>query len=230
MRALLVLPVFLMALTPVRAEGPQAFKASIDALTADQRAKMNGRSWHDACPVPLDDLVSLHMNYVGFDGAVHEGALVIHRRLANDVIAIFGELFAAKFPIERMQPYEDFPVGEYADHNDTVGFYCRPAQDDPKSFSSHAYGIAIDVNSMTNPYHDPKGWWPAGSDGDRDRAAPGLIVAGSDAVKIFMRHGWMWGGLFNPPDYMHFYKVTVGEEQNPLMRPVWSSQLQPAPK
>jgi hypothetical protein len=45
-----------------------------------------------------------------------------------------------------------------------------------------------------------------------------------------MRHGWIWDGLLDPPDYMHFGKVTVGGESNPFERPVWASQLQPAPK
>jgi D-alanyl-D-alanine carboxypeptidase len=229
-RALLLVAICLSALSAARAEEARTFQASVDVLTALQRDEMNGRSWHDVCPVPLDDLVSIHLKHVGFDGAVHDGVLVVHRRLAKETVEIFGELFAAGFPIERMQPYEDFPVGEYAAHNDTVGFYCRPAQDNPKVFSSHAYGVSVDINSMTNPYHDPRGWWPAGSNGDRNRSAPGLVTADSEAVKIFMRHGWMWGGLYNPPDYMHFSKVMEGDEDNPLQRPVWASQLQPAPK
>ena len=138
---------------------------------------MSGRSWHEGCPVPLDDLVSIRLDYVGFDDAVHDGVLVVHRKLAKETVEIFGELFAAEFKIERMQPYEDFPVGEYAASNDTVGFYCRPAQDDPKDFSSHAYGISVDINPLTNPYRDPKGWWPAGSNGERNRSAPGLLTA-----------------------------------------------------
>ena len=229
-RAPLLLTVCLSTLTVAQAGPPRTFEASIDNLTAAQREKMNGRSWHDGCPVPLDDLVSIRLEYVDFDDVAHAGALVMHRRVANEIVEIFGELFAAGFEIERMQPYEDFPVGEYAASNDTVGFYCRQAQDNPKVFSSHAYGISVDVNAMTNPYHDPSGWWPAGSDGERNRSAPGLLDAGSEAVKIFMRHGWIWGGLLNPPDYMHFGKITVGDEDNPLQRPVWASQLQPAPK
>jgi D-alanyl-D-alanine carboxypeptidase-like protein len=230
-RALLLLATGLSELTAAQANEVGTFKASIDALTPVQRDKMLGRSWHEGCPVPLDDLVSIHLNYVGFDDAVHDGVLVIHRKLANEAVEMFGELFAARFPIERMQPYEDFPIGEYAANNDTVGFYCRPAQDDRKIFSSHAYGISVDLNPMTNPYHDPKiGWWPLGSNGDRNRSAPGLIAEESEAVKIFMRHGWIWDGLLDPPDYMHFGKVTVGVESNPFQRPVWASQLKLAPK
>jgi D-alanyl-D-alanine carboxypeptidase len=230
MRTPLIPAIGLSVLSAAQAGPTPAFKASIDALSPAQREMMNGRSWHQGCPAPLDDLVSIRLDYIGFDDAVHDGVLVAHRRLANEIVDIFGELFAAGFKIERMQPYEDFAVGEYAASNDTVGFYCRPAQDDPKNFSSHAYGISVDINPMTNPYHDPKGWWPAGSNGERNRSAPGLLTADSEAVKIFMRRGWIWGGLLDPPDYMHFGKITVGEEANPLQRPVWASQLQVAPK
>ena len=229
MRAPLLLGICLSALGAAQADEARTFQASIEVLTPDQREKMSGRSWHEGCPVPLDDLVSIRIDYVGFDDAVHDGVLVVHRKLAKETVEIFGELFAAGFKIERMQPYEDFPVGEYAASNDTVGFYCRPAQDDPKDFSSHAYGISVDINPLTNPYRDPKGWWPAGSNGERNRSAPGLLTADSEAVRIFMRRGWIWGGLLDPPDYMHFGKVTLGAEANPLQRPVWASQLRPAP-
>jgi len=230
-RALLLLTIGLSALTAVQAEEIPTFKASVEALTPDQRDKMNGRSWHDGCPVPLDDLVSIHLNYVGFDDAVHDGVLVIHRRLAKETVEIFGELFAVRFPIERMQPYEDFPIAESEASNDSVGFYCRPAEDNPKVFSSHAYGISVDLNPMTNPYHDLRtGWSPTGANGERNRSAPGLLNAESEVVKIFMRHGWIWGGLLDPPDYMHFGKITLGAEDNPLQRSVWATQLQPAPK
>ena len=156
MRAPLLVGIYLSALGVAQAGQSGTFEASIDALTPVQRDKMIGRSWHEGCPAPLDDLVSIRLDYIGFDDAAHDGVLVAHRRLANEIVEIFSELFAAGFKIERMQPYEDFPVGEYAASNDTVGFYCRPAQDDPKVFSSHAYGISVDINPMTNPYHDPR--------------------------------------------------------------------------
>jgi hypothetical protein len=230
-RWLLLLAICLSAQMAAQAAPSRTFQSSIDALTAAQREKMNGRTWHEGCPVPLDDLVSIHLNYVGFDDAVHGGVLVVHRKLAKETVEIFGELFAIGFQIERMQPYEDFPVGEIGASNGAVGFNCRPAEDNPKIFSSHAYGISVDINEMTNPYHDPSiGWSPAGSNGDRNRSAPGLLTADSEAVKIFMRHGWIWDGLLDPPDYQHFGKITLGAEDNPLQRPVWATQLQPAPK
>jgi D-alanyl-D-alanine carboxypeptidase len=190
-RAPLLVAIGLSALSAAHAEQARTFQASVDVLTPAQRDKMKGRSWHEGRPVPLDDLVSIHLNYVGFDDAVQDGVLVVHHRLAKETVEIFGELFAPGFPIERMQPYEDFPIGEYGASNDTVGFYCRPAEDNPKIFSSHAYGISVDVNPMTNPYHDPRGWSPAGSNGDRNRSVPRLLNAESEVVRIFMRHDWI---------------------------------------
>jgi hypothetical protein len=228
-RVLSLVAICLALPAAAEADPSVAFTARIEVLTDAQRAKMRGLSWHEGCPVPLDDLVSIHLKHFGYDNAVHDGLLVVHRRVAKEIAAVFQELFAARFPIERIQPYEDFAVAEYALSNDTVGFYCRPAQDNPSEFSWHAYGLAIDINPMTNPYHDPKGWWPKGSNGERARSASGLLNESSGAIRIFMNHGWQWGGWEVPPDYMHFGKVTVGDDDNPLKRNVWASQLQFAP-
>lgn len=214
-----------------RAEPVQTFQATIEPIGADQRARMTGVSWKEGCPVSPEDLRVIEMPYLGFDGGVHAGALVVHARVAQEVADIFEELFEAGFQIERMQPYEDFAIAEYAAQNDTAGFYCRPAQDAPSEFSWHAYGLAVDLNPMTNPFHDPKeGWWPAGSDGERNRSTPGLIGPNSEVVAIFMRHGWAWGGIDADPDFMHFAKITIGPEANPLERPVWADRLRDAPR
>lgn len=88
MRAQLLVAMLLSTLNAAQAEQARPFQASIDVLTAPQRDKMNGLSWHARCPVPLDDLVSLHLDFLGFDGAVHDGVLVMHRKLAKETIEI----------------------------------------------------------------------------------------------------------------------------------------------
>lgn len=221
-----------LAAWPAQAANDPGFQATTQELSATDIARMTGRSWQEGCPVPLKDLVSLHMTYRSYDGAVGEGVLVIHRRLATETVDIFRQLFDEGFRIARMQPYEDFGQGEYASSNDTVGFYCRPAQDDPGSWSWHAYGMAIDINPLTNPFDDPKeGWWPPGSAGNSDRTtdAPGKLAGGFAAVAILLGHGWAWSGFADRPDYMHFGKVTIGGGSNPLERPVWAERLRYAP-
>lgn len=202
--------------TAARAEG---FVSAIEPISASARQAMMDVSWKPGCPVAIDDLVALRLSYVGFDGGSHAGTMVVHRKLAEETVAIFRELFEARFAIARMEPYETFAIGAYAAANDTVGFYCRPDQGHPDRFGMHSYGFAIDINPLDNPYLDAKeGWWPAGSasNAERARTAPGLLTTQSPAFDIFTRHGWLWGGLErDAPDYMHFQKATFGAHPNP---------------
>jgi hypothetical protein len=194
--------------------------ADIAPLSSEQRAAMTGKAWQPDCPVPLDDLAAVRISYWGYDDANHTGIIVIHKRFAVDVEKIFQELYAIKFPIAKVSPYENFELGKSAYSNATVGFYCRRAQDAPTEWSGHAYGAAIDINPMENPFLDPKdGWWPekAASMAPRDNGR-GKVYPGSEAFLIFARYGWAWGGFYTgDPDYMHFYKLTMGSG-NPLER------------
>ncbi len=211
-------------LIPPPAHAAEArFAAMIGPVPDAARARMEGVSWKPGCPVGPDELASIRLTYWGLDNAPHEGVLVIHRSLAAETVAIFRALFAAHFAIARMQPYEDFAVGQYAAANDTVGFYCRPDQGDPTRFGMHSYGYAIDINPMFNPYQDAKeGWWPPGSAAHsaRDRGTPGTITPDGKAFAIFTSRGWVWGGLFTDgADYMHFEKATLGGHHDPRTAP-----------
>ena len=92
---------------------------------------MTGKSWHEGCPVSLDDLAAVTVAFVGFDGAEHSGTIVVHRQLAAEVADIFEQLHAARFPIATVAPWEDYGPRVYAEKNVTTGFYCETAQDDP---------------------------------------------------------------------------------------------------
>ena len=213
--------------------GAAADDAAISALSPEARAAMTGTSWHEGCPVSLDDLAAVTVAFVGFDGAEHSGRIVIHEQLAAEVADIFEQLHAARFPIATVAPWEAFGPRVYAEKNVTTGFYCETAQDDPGTWSSHAYGWAIDLNPLLNPFHDPKaGWWPPG-DGDnvaRD-GAPGKVSPTSAAFAIFAAHGWAWGGFeAGDADYMHFIKVAYGSEDSYPDRPYAATGLQYRPK
>lgn len=74
-----------------------SFDATVRPHAASERAKMQGRSWHDGCPVSLDDLLAIRLKYLGFDGEVHDGMLVVHKRVAAEVVEIFRELYRPRF-------------------------------------------------------------------------------------------------------------------------------------
>lgn len=206
--------------------------AAIAPLSAEMKAAMTGTSWKPGCPVPLDDLEAVRVTYFGFDGLMHQGDLVVHKRFAAETAQIFDELYAVRFPIRKVAPYEEYGPDVYAEQDITVGFYCRPAQDAPNEWSGHAYGLAVDINPLENPFLDAKeGWWPkSAAISSRRDAGRGKLSPGSEAFRIFSRHGWAWGGFYmGEPDYMHFYKLTYGGSGNVLERPYVATGLQYIP-
>lgn len=206
----------------------ESFQSKIEPIPPEVRTKMLNKSWDPKCPVTLDELAYIRMTYWDFQGQRQEGVLVTNKLLAEEIVVIFRELFKMKFPIERMQPYEEFEVEKYADNNATVGFYFRPAQDKPSEYSIHSWGYAIDINPMINPFCDPKeGWWPAGSEkyNSRDPSGKGKIVYPSKVFEVFTRHGWVWGGMGRNADYMHFEKGLIGHRSDPQTKWYFTREL-----
>lgn len=172
---------------------------------------MRQYSWHEGCPTAIADLAYLRLAHFGLDGAVHEGELVVHKDLADEVVAIFRVLFRNRFPVEKMHLVDDYQGDDAAAmaDNDTSGFNCRFVPGKPGVFSMHSQGRAIDINPRINPM--VKGGVvapPAGArvlDGGVD--PPGSLRKGSTVVGEFVRRGWLWGGDWvSLKDYQHFEK------------------------
>ena len=182
------------------------FHASVAPVTAVEL----GRSWHPGCPVGPSTLRTLHVSYVGFDGRAHRGAIVVNRTVATNVTAVFRRLYTARFPIRRMRSVDAYrgsdPRSMAADN--TSGFNCRYAvASGPKHWSVHAYGQAIDVNPVENPYVEGGRVRPLAGKRflDRSRVRPGMASAGGTLVRAFAAAGWQWGGRWaGTPDWQHF--------------------------
>ena len=152
----------------------------------------------------------MRVSYVGFDGRVRTGALVVNRRVTREVTAVFRRLYAARFPIRRMTPvaaYGGSDTRSMAADN-TSAFNCRYAvAPGPKSWSVHAYGEAIDVNTIENPYLEGGRVLPPAGRAftNRAEARRGMAVAGGVLVRAFASVGWLWGGRWaGSPDWQHF--------------------------
>lgn len=198
----------LALLAPFRASPLAAppFVARAAPVTAQQL----GASWHAGCPVRPAQLRLVRLTYWGFDGRAHTGSLVVKDAVVPAVERVFDRLYAARFPIRRMRP-----VAAYGGSDDrsmaadnTSAFNCRPVvAPGPKRWSVHAYGEAIDVNTVENPYVE--GWHvlpPAGRAYlARSRYRSGMAVTGGTLVEAFAAVGWQWGGRWaGSPDYQHF--------------------------
>jgi hypothetical protein len=187
-----------------------AFSATVSTVPEDYRDRMIGVSWKPGCPVPIDDLRIIDMSYWGFDGSVHDGGrLMVHKDVADEVVAAFGDMFAAEFPIRRMELIEEYGGSDDASMaaDNTSAFNCRPITGSPGRYSIHSYGKAIDINTVENPYvNGDTVLPPAGAEYlDRTDVRPGMIVKNDPVVKAFKKRGFDWGGNWHSlKDYQHF--------------------------
>jgi D-alanyl-D-alanine carboxypeptidase len=194
---------------------PALFVGTVSGIPRELAADMRGRTWRKGCPVPLGDLRLLTLRYWGFDGRVHEGQMVVNARAARDVVRVFRTIFRARFRIKEMHlavPYRGPQDDDPNDRRDyTVSFNCRPVLT-PRGalarWSQHAYGLAIDINPIENPYVAADGFVKnnhARRYRNRSLRRPGMIRAGDAVVRAFASIGWVWGGYWSSgKDYMHF--------------------------
>ncbi len=119
------------------------------------RASSVPYTWRPGCPVVPAQLRMLHLRYWGFDGKAHAGRMVVNEVVVDDVVKVFGLLYDERFPIWEMVPEDAYHGNDNraAAVDDTSGFNCRYAvTSGPPQWSVHAYGEAIDVNDVQNPY------------------------------------------------------------------------------
>ena len=186
---------------------PPGFYYEIQTIDA-QLAERMASSWRAGCPVPLSDLRYLQLDYWGFDGREHRGELVVHADWADGIVAVFDDLFTLEYPIEQMVLVDEYDGDDRRSMaaNNTSAFNCRLISGTAR-WSEHAFGRAIDINPVQNPY--VRGTTiqpPAGAAFvDRTLDLPGMIHAGDEVVTAFAEIGWKWGGDWvNSKDYQHF--------------------------
>ncbi len=192
--------------TSTTSSSPPAFVGTVSAVAAADVPS----TYRAGCPVDPSELRMLHMSYWGFDGQPHVGTMVVNAAVTSAVLSVFGQLYAEQFPIREMEPEDAFggsdPDSMAADN--TSGFNCRYAvAPGAPQWSVHAYGEAIDVDPVENPYLENGQWLPAAGAAyaDRSDVRPGMAVAGGELVNAFASVGWYWGGRWTDgPDYQHF--------------------------
>ena len=169
-----------------------------------------GPSWHPGCPIDPQDLRRVDVDYLGFDEQTHRGALIVNEELAPDVVAIFDQLLHLRYPIAKIRTVDTYPNADdelSMEDNNTSAFNCRDIPGTGR-WSQHAYGGAIDLNPLLNPYLDRAGAFQPDNAApylDRNRSDPGVLHAEDPAVRAFTDRGWRWGGDWRTPkDYQHF--------------------------
>lgn len=184
----------------------------IAEITDDIFARMQGKSYKEDCTVPREDLRYVHVRHMGFDGEVKDGELVVNKAIADDVLAIFEELYKADYPIEKVRLVDEYDADDEASmsDNNSSAFNFRFISHTTR-ISRHGLGMAVDINTRYNPYVktvDGKlSIEPAnGADYvDRSKDFPHKIDHEDLCYKLFKEHGFTWGGDWtHSKDYQHF--------------------------
>jgi D-alanyl-D-alanine carboxypeptidase len=167
-------------------------------------------SWHAGCPVAPSQLRRLRLSYWGFDRRPHTGAVIVNRAAVGDLTRVFARLYAARFPIRRLRPIDAYRGNDERSlaADNTAAFNCRYAiAPGPRRWSVHAYGEAIDVDPVENPYREGGRVHPRAGAAylNRSNVRPGMAVPRGVLVRAFTAVGWQWGGRWTgSPDYQHF--------------------------
>jgi D-alanyl-D-alanine carboxypeptidase len=200
-----------LALMPEGAGAAQNELFSQQALPSKIIQKIKNKSWKTPAPIKLEDLAYLKITYFGFDGKPHLGCMIVHKKVAKEVLEIFQGLYRAKFPIEKIALIDDYGADDNRSMsaNNSSALCVRPLTGEKHGFSRHSYGLAIDINPLQNPYVKGKTVSPAAGKNYLDRTKPrqGMIIKGDVCYNAFIARGWQWGGEWKSlKDYQHFEK------------------------
>lgn len=195
----------------------------IDTLTAKEESSLEQSGvWKSDCPVPMDRLRIIRLSYWDLEGQEHtDGEIMVLDAVAEPVLQIFKTLYIQKFSLAKvrlMDHYQGDDVKSMEDNN-TSCFNHRSIIGG-STLSLHAYGVAIDINPIQNPFIQ----FPEGNDEKaiaiyspvkgREYAnriqhrpdkpfRPGMA---EQVVEVFKENGFtIWGGHWDTPiDYQHF--------------------------
>ncbi len=190
--------------------GQPAFEGHSEPIAGKVRERIVGSSWHRGCPVGLGELRLLELTYRDFDGDAQHGRLVVNRRFDDEIVAVFKRLYSIGYPIRQMALIDRYGADDNRSMNadNTSAFNCRFVAGTTR-WSMHAYGLAVDLNPIENPYVSGSHVSPPAGEpyADRSRNAAGMIHDGDAVEKAFARRaGWEWlgDGPQSIRDYQHF--------------------------
>ena len=179
---------------------------------------VKGNSYRDGCPVSLNGLRYLKVKHIDFNGYTKIGEIIVNKEVASNTLMVFKKLYEIGYPIKKMTLVSSYYGSDFKsiEADNTSAFNCRPVTGNKKKWSKHAYGKAIDINPIENPYISSSGRighkksyiyrkrTHKNFGNSKDRA---VLLPNDKATQVFKSYGWKWGGDWRSlKDYQHFYK------------------------
>ena len=176
-------------------------------------ARMQGKTYKENPYIGRDDLRHVRALHWDYDNQMHVGEMIVNKQIAECVARILRQLFDAKYPIQRMllpDVYDADDETQMRDNNSSS--FCYRAIAGSTKLSKHARGLAIDINTLYNPYYKDR------DDGtrfiqpataadycDRTWDFPYKIDHDDLCFRLFTEAGFEWGGDWTScKDFQHF--------------------------
>jgi hypothetical protein len=192
-----------------------------------------------SAPVGCERLAVVRFPYVDFDGQQRDdGELMVLAAVAPEVRQLFHALYRQRFPLARARLIEHYRGDDAASmqDNNTSAFNNRPVTGGGPP-SLHAYGLAIDINPVQNPFLQPGKEGNARvspAAGKAYLARPGVSAGepprpgmAENVVALFAHAGFtVWGGQWKSPvDYQHFQFTRASAERLAALPEAQARQL-----
>ena len=176
-------------------------------------ARMQGKTYKENPNIGRDDLRHIRALHWDYDNQMHVGEMIVNKVIADRVARIFRQLFDAKYPIQRMVLPDVYNADDETQmRNNNTSCFCYRAIARSTKLSKHARGLAIDINTLYNPYYKDR------ADGtqfiqpvtgkpycDRSWNFPYKIDHKDLCFKLFTEAGFEWGGDWKTcKDFQHF--------------------------
>ena len=176
-------------------------------------ARMQGKTYKENPYIGRDDLRHVRALHWDYDNQMHVGEMIVNKQIAECVARILRQLFDAKYPIQRMllpDVYDADDETQMRDNNSSCFCYRNIAGS--ANLSKHARGLAVDINTLYNPYYKDRAdgtryIQPATAEAYCDRTwdFPYKIDHDDLCFKLFTEAGFEWGGDWTScKDFQHF--------------------------
>lgn len=213
MRKTLLVMMMLLMTYAATCVGKKVSEFRVTMIPDSVFAMMQGKSYGKGCTIPRSQLRLIHCLIKDKNGITHRGEMVVNRKIADKVLDIFRQLYKAGYPIERMELIDKYGADdERSMRANNSSAFCYRTIAHSNKVSKHGYGLAVDINTLYNPYHrrtrsgreiiQP-------STGrkylDRTRRFDYKIERGDLCYRLFKAAGFSWGGDWkHSKDYQHF--------------------------
>ena len=175
--------------------------------------RMQDKTYKENPYIGRDDLRHIRALHWDYDEQIHVGEMICNQLIADRVVNILRRLYNAHYPIQMMVLPDEFNADdELQMRANNSSCFCYRAIAGTTKLSKHARGLAVDINTLYNPYYKDR------DDGtryvqpstavqycDRTLSFPYKIDHDDLCFRLFTEAGFEWGGDWTScKDFQHF--------------------------